>query len=336
MKEHYPSYSLHSVRTGPLFEPRGYDDTKDPCAVHDGALWHIFGSRGSVRDERWRILHATAPTLMGPWTDIGPVALEGLQGEHIAAPGAIYDPEEGRFHIFVQTEFLAPGGTVEHLTSNDGQLFIREDTALASVPGTQEAGIYDAHPSVVGGRKYIVYSATPARDPHFRIEPDIHLAESATGSWKGPWKRIGAILDHASVEHHNQPHDPQYEWGLEGAQLIELPGGLVLLNAVCFLPEGRAGTRQRIFFAASRRVGGPYVTLGPVFNRNVEHWESGENGHAAGFIEGGFLYLFYQARPATSFDPRDNRWRYGLAQFEVAEIESLAAQVLGETREGQG
>lgn len=36
---------------------------------------------------------------------------------------------------------------------------------------------------------------------------------------------------------------PDYEWGIEGAQLVELPDGRVLLNATCFLPEGRRGNR---------------------------------------------------------------------------------------------
>ena len=43
-------------------------------------------------------------------------------------------------------------------------------------------------------------------------------------------------------------------------------------------------------------VRGPYRTLGPVLNAGLEHWESGENGHAAGFWHDGRITLFYQAR----------------------------------------
>lgn len=312
-----------SKKSGPLYFESRFKDTKDPCPIFDGDHWHIFGSGGSVREEKWKILHAIAPALDGPWVEDEPVTLVGLIGDEVAAPGVIFDKKTKTFHMFIQTNFLATSGTVEYLTSSDGKVFNRLNTALLSIPDTEEAGIYDPHPSIVGGKKYLVYSGTPRveKGEHTYIsKPDIFLVESETNSWKGPWKRRGKILDHAAVaSHHNQPDSPGYEWGLEGPQLIELPNGNILLNATCFLPEGRFGTRQRTFFAIAEDVCGPYKTLGPLLVEGLEEWESGENGHAAGILKGNNLHLFYQARSGKiEHDAHANDWRYGVATFDIS------------------
>src|SRR4051812_21091362 len=97
------------MRSGPLFEPRWGRDAKDPCPVFDGAVWHLFGSTGSVVVERWRILHATAPLLSGPWMEQEPAFLQSLSSDRIAAPGVVWD--SGLFHMFVQTDFIGTGGS---------------------------------------------------------------------------------------------------------------------------------------------------------------------------------------------------------------------------------
>jgi hypothetical protein len=79
---------------------------------------------------------------------------------------------------------------------------------------------------------------------------------------------------------------------LEGAQLVELPDGRVLLNATCFLPSGARGSRQRVFFAVADKVEGPYQTLGAVLDPS----EPGENGHSTVMINDNELTLFYQSR----------------------------------------
>ena len=317
------------ARKGLILKSDLYWNTKDPCPAFDGTTWHIFGSGGKTGDEVWHILHATAPSPEGPWIEQEASILEVVEGPHVAAPGVIYDQEDRLFHMFVQREFMQLGGTIEHLTSTDGKCFQFRDTSLASLPGTQEAGIYDPHPAIINGKKCFVYSAME-RVSH----PDLFLAESA-GDWKGPWIRKGKILDHESITHHNQHGQENYEWGLEGSQLVQLPSGNILLNAVCFLPQGRHGERQRVFFAAASQSTGPYYTMGPVIDpledevmpegrEEWENWESGENGHAAGIVRGDSLYLFYQSR---AFSPR-NRWCYGLAVFKIAEIEKMVAETL--------
>ncbi len=159
----------------------------------------------------------------------------------------------------------------------------------------------------MSGKRYIVYSGMPkfTRVP----QPDIYLARSMSDSWFGPWKRVGKILDHPELLHHNSREDPDYEWGLEGAQLVELPGGRVLLNATCFLPQGPRGSRQRVFFAIADNIKGPYVSVGPV----LDPGGLGENGHSTVIIHDRRLTLFYQGRVEAT----NHRWRYGLAKYSI-------------------
>jgi hypothetical protein len=315
---------LSFERRGLILKSDLYWHTKDPCPAFDGKTWHIFGSGGRTGAEIWHILHATAPSPEGPWIEQEASILEVVEGPHVAAPGVIYDPNDRLFHMFIQREFIQLGGTVEHLCSHDGRHFRFGDTSLTSLPSGEQSGIYDPHPALIGGKKYFIYSGMEKV-----TRPDLYLAESESGTWNGPWKRHGRILAHEDIFHHNQHTQEDYEWGLEGSQLVELPSGNILLNAVCFLPEGRRGERQRVFFAAAAKVTGPYYTMGPIIEpfgeqQKPENWESGENGHAAGIIVGDIFYLFYQSR---AFSAR-SRWCYGLAEFKVTEIEKLVAETL--------
>jgi hypothetical protein len=285
----------------PVFQPDGLDDLKDPCPVFDGERWHMFGSGGTVSTETWKIFHATAPALEGPWTQhamIDPC----LDGSGIAAPGVVF--EHGVFHMFIQTEFMKSGGRCEHLVSNDGFVWVALPAALHSMPDSGEDGIYDPHPAAIKGDKYLVYSgmAKFVRVP----QPDIYLARSVSGSWFGPWERLGKILGHEDLPHHNARGQTDYEWGIEGPQLVELPNGTIMLNATCFLPEGPRGTRQRVFFAFASDVRGPYRTVGPV----LEPAGTGENGHSTVLVTGNEIVLFYQSRVADT----NHRWRYGIAR----------------------
>jgi hypothetical protein len=314
---------------GPLLTETKYRDTKDPCPVFDGRQWHIYGSGGSVLSEQWDILHATADDISGPWTEHEALTLPNVQGGVVAAPGVVF--EDGVFHMFVQTDCFRLNGTIEYLTSVDGFSFTYRHTALYSLQETRqqrrnmltteeseavakqpETGLYDSHPVIIAGERYLVYSGMAEVG-----RPDIYLAKSTHNSWGGDWRREfsphrnGPILHHEEVIHHNQPDYGDYEWGLEGAQLIELPGGLILLNAVCFLPYGKRGTRQRIFLAVAEQILGPYITVGPLIDPPETGWDAGENGHATGMIEGDDLLIMYQARP------EGGPWRYGLLMIEV-------------------
>ncbi|HLL60450.1 MAG TPA: hypothetical protein VK338_01925 [Candidatus Nitrosocosmicus sp.] len=325
------AYQINWIRTGPLLQPHEFQwtnypdlslgvngiDTKDPCPVYDdyGQL-HVYGSVG--RDTlHWWILHAKYSK--GRWIEEPAVKLHGIKGSSIAAPGMMY--ENGIFHMFIQTDCFALGGNIEHLISTDGENFRYFDTVRSAVENTKEAGIYDPHPAIINGQKYIVYSAMAEKG-----RPDsINLLFSKNNTWYGPWECSGELLKQCDVSwHHNQPNQQDYEWGIEGAQLIPLPNGLILMNAVCFLPNGTRGTRQRTFFAVAENIKGPYYSLGPMMSP-THGWEAGENGHAAAVIENDTFKLFYQARESGE---STHPWRYGLATCSVFELQEAAKNCL--------
>ncbi|MGE5541302.1 MAG: hypothetical protein ACM3TU_03425 [Bacillota bacterium] len=311
---------------GPLFDSSRFKDTKDPCICFDGKLWHIYGSGGDTIPEDWMVLHATAPDIEGPWTEVEPLTLIGLSGPHMAAPSVIYENTDELYHMAVQRDFMDIGGGIEYFTSTDGQTFTWEET-LIEPEGLAESGLYDPHYAEIGGERYLIYSGIPGSIPTdmpFTPQPDLYLARSMSGLWNGPYQRMGCVLDHDRIAwHHNRLGHPDYEWGIEGPQIIELPGGRILLNATCFLEEGRRGTRQRVFFALASHVDGPYTSLGPVLPERTNEWESGENGHASVILKGDKLYLFYQARSQTHPDMRRNPFRFGIAVFNVADFLDL-------------
>jgi hypothetical protein len=251
---------------------------------------------------------------------VGLSKLHDVIGDGLAAPGMVYEKREGLLHMFIQTDFRSLDTRVEHLISSDGgDNFFHAGTVLKSIPNSDEAGIYDPHPAIIKNKAgqaefYLAYTGVPKIS-----HGDIYLAKSKSQSWLGPWERLGPILKHEDVPHHNAHDHPDYEWGLEGAQLLQLPNGKILLNAVCFLPEGPRGTRQRVFFALADTVRGPYKTLGVVLEPSHEDWESGENGHSTAMIHKGKFHLFYQARSKQE----QNYWRYGLATWDVRTIEKL-------------
>jgi hypothetical protein len=205
--------------------------------------------------------------------------------------------------MFVQTEYNRAGGTIEHLTSADsGRSFQRLPTALTAEPDTEEAGIYDPHPALIAGERLLVYSAFDVVG-----QPDLHLARSAGDTWDGPWRRLGPILIHEHVSWHNQRGDESYEWGLEGAQLVSLPDGRTLLNAVGFRTGGPAGSRQRVFLAVGESPAGPFDVSQPAV-MPLGGDSAGENGHATVVVERDHLVVFFQERDAP-----DGKWRYALA-----------------------
>jgi len=268
----------------PLVAP--YGGLKDPCVVRLGDEWHLFAT-GCKDGFTYDVVHATAPYPGGPWTYGTPSRILGAEGPSACAPGVVADGD--RLHLYLQESYNALGGRVMHLVSEDGgETFECQDPALVSHPGTSEAGVYDAHPGEVGGRKYLVYSGMDTVG-----EPELHLATSS--SWHGPWERRGVILGHDDVPCHNMRGCEHYEWGLEGGQVAELPDGRVLLLGVCFLPTGAHGARQRAFLAVADRPEGPYALLGPALEP-ATYGRTGENGHGCVVVHDGLVHLYFQHR----------------------------------------
>jgi hypothetical protein len=265
-----------------------YGGLKDPCVVRFQGRWHLFAT-GCHEGFRYDVVHAVATRLSGPWTMLPPCDVVGADGPSLCAPGVVADGD--RLHMFVQESYNLLGGTITHLVSDDGGATFRHvSVALTSLPGTSEAGLYDAHPGEVAGAKYLVYAGFASVG-----EPDLHLARSESGTWDGPWQRLGPRLTHDDVPCHNPRGCGTYEWGLEGGQVSALPDGRTLLTAVCFLPDGDHGTRQRVLLAVAERPEGPYDVLGPAIEPPA-YGRRGENGHATTVVERGRVHLFFQHR----------------------------------------
>ncbi|MDQ4069839.1 MAG: hypothetical protein M3203_10290 [Actinomycetota bacterium] len=284
--------------------------------MFDGDRWHLFGT-GCGLPTGAEILHATAPTLDGPWSEEPPPTLHGVdEVRYACAPGVV--AEHRRLHLFLQHEFNVLGGHIEHLISDDGgKSFLRAGTALRSHAGVGEAGVYDPDPAEVGGERYLTYAAMSVVG-----QPDLYLARSETGSWDGQWDRLGCILDHERVPCHNQVGTADYEWGLEGPQLLELPGGGVLLTAVCFLPDRPRGHRQRLLLAVAPAPEGPYCVLGAAVEPAGRHG-AGENGHGVAVLgEDGLVHFVYQERAGDGLP-----WRILRASTEPAAIQAALETV---------
>ena len=294
---------------GVLYEPRRYPDVKDPSLVFDGECWHLFGT-GCGLPLGAEVLHSTAPAIGGPWREEPTPVLVGVDRiRYPCAPGVV--AEGPRLHLYLQHEFNVLGGHIEHLVSDDaGATFVRARTAVESDARLREAGVYDADAAQIGGDRYLTYAAMSEVG-----QPDLYLARSRTGSWDGPWARLGCILDHARVPCHNQVGTADYEWGLEGPQLLELPGGGVLLTAVCFLPDRPPGHRQRLLLAVADEVTGPYVVLGAAVEPSGVAG-AGENGHGSAVLgHDGLIHFVYQERAGDGLP-----WRILRATTEPAAV----------------
>jgi hypothetical protein len=289
-----------------LYEPSRYPDVKDPSPVFDGEQWHLFGT-GCGLQSGLEILHSTSPRVEGPWREEAPVLLVGV--DHITSPAAPGVCVDGRvLHMFLQHDYNRLGSDIEHLVSDDrGASFVARDTALQSFAGTAEAALYDPDPCTFGSARYLTYAAMSVVG-----EPELYLARSATRSWDGPWEHLGRILGHEQVKAHNQIGDPDYEWGLEGPHLLELPDGRCLLTAVCFLSSRPRGHRQRVLSAIADRPEGPYSVLGPLVEPQT-HDGSGENGHGTAVLSRGQVHLVYQERAGAG-----RPWRYRRAVLSSA------------------
>jgi hypothetical protein len=263
-----------------------YGGLKDPCVVRCRGEWHLFAT-GCKPGYAYDVVHATAPRLAGPWTMQPPAEIRGATSASRCAPGVV--AEGDRLHLFLQDAYNLLGGAITHFVSDDGgATFDAAGTALTSIEGATEAGLYDAHPAEVAGTNYLLYAGMAKVG-----EPDLHLA-SAT-DWHGPWQRYGVVLGHDDVGCHNPRGCPTYEWGLEGGQLAELPDGGTLLACVCFLPDGDDGTRQRVLLATADEPTGPYGVVGPAIDP-TGYAPGGENGHPAVVVDRGRVHLFFQHR----------------------------------------
>jgi hypothetical protein len=133
--------------------------------------------------------------------------------------------------------------------------------------------------------------------------------------------------------------ESNFEWGLEGMQILRLPNDLYALLGVCFLSNEPIGSRQRAFMAISDKITGPFLPLGLLVEPKEDNgWGDGENGHASAEIIGDKLHILYQARkPSLNDAPLaerlEARWQLGEAICDLPELCRLAETALEERAE---
>lgn len=315
-----------------------YKDIKDPSVIRmPGGQYEMFASIGNSSDEKWKVGHFVADNPSGPWKELPPVEFttpEGmkhnLSGENCCAPAVLLEEKDGRplYKMYIQTTCFQPDGAIAIATSRDGTHFEAQPETVATVGsvtgGKKLANVYDSGISEIeyNGEKYLycVYTGCTkvgCGDLYYSVRPK-------SGTEKD-WSTGKLLLDQKDVPFHNQPGVPHFEWGLEAGQVVQLDKDMYLMAAVCFLDkEGKEhnGTRQRLFFAASRTPFGGFTPIGVA----IEPHGQGENGHPDMVVHDGKLGLLYQER-AGDGKPWHLRYTdYDMEQLKQQVREHLDAQ----------
>lgn len=282
-------------------------EIKDPCVVTLPNNQHLmFASIGNSVEQRWLVGRFLANNPEGPWAELPPVKFENIEGPQLCAPAVTCEAIDGklRFHMYIQTACFSEDGVIAYASSDDGYTFIGEPTPVMTrheleTPPHPVVGVYDAGISEVSvGSEPVtclVFSG------YRRIgNGDIYMTYRKKLRPNDPWKRAKLILAQEDVPFHNHPAYHHYEWGLEGAKIVQLGTNCYILIGVCFLPKPHnfKGMRQRVFVAASASLDGPFYPLGTPFvpQKYGSPEKYGEHGHPDTLIIDNTLHVIYQER----------------------------------------
>lgn len=294
-----------------------YPEIKDPSVVHTPDGYYLFASIGSSVTQNWMVGRFKTQNLDGVWEELPPVTFYGIRGSQLCAPAVIYDANafDMPWKMYIQTSCFEEDGIIVKAVSNDSQNFYGTMTPVVSkisLPkNPQVVGVYDAGVSelVINKHSYLsmLYSG------YRKIGcGDIYLSIREKAKPYEIWTPGVRILEQEAVPFHNPPGYAYYEWGLEGAKIIQI-GNYFLLTAVCFMPKPQEdeGKRQRIFFAVSTSLFGPYIPWQTVFE-DYDATRIGEYGHPDIFIENNKIFLIYQQR-----DGATRPWYLQYATFDL-------------------
>ncbi len=291
----------------------GRFEIKDPTVVQlpDGtyALYAtVFGVDEGL------VPRFTANHPAGPWQEEEPAVVEGVSGPGVCAPSVVVEDRDGEplFRMYIQTSWNTEDGVIAVASSTDGIHFKADPVAMTKkdVPGS--VSLYDVAVSEVtkGGKIHdcMVFSAyreVGCGDVY------VSLREQGTDKWSAP----KLALKQEDVPFHNQPGSKNFEWGLEGAKIVQLADDAFLMVGVCFLDKDKSerGTRQRVFFAASATPDGPFLPMRTPIEPTPYKNGSGENGHPETIDLGDKLGILYQERAGEG---RDKPWHLRYTEFD--------------------
>jgi hypothetical protein len=279
-----------------------YFEIKDPSVVRlpDGS-YEMYASLGTERGKPWGIGRFSAAHPGGPWQELEPAEIRGVTGAEVLAPAVTLEQRGGETlrTMYVQTTCFQENGVIACALSTDGKVFdaVAPAMTIEKLPAgtTPSAGLYDAAVSDV------TRAGKPAECLVFSSYRSIGCGDVFTALRdKGAvdWETPKLALRQEDVPFHNKPGAKDFEWGLEGAKVVQLAEDAYLMIGVCFLgPEaGPRGTRQRVFFAAAAKPEGPYQAMETPIAPTVYPEGTGENGHPDTVDMGDKLGILYQER----------------------------------------
>jgi hypothetical protein len=282
-------------------EDSGFYQVKDPTvvAMPDGTFT-MFTTLDAPYMKAGMVGRFTASDPAGPWQEQMPAVIHNLTGPEICAPSVNIEQRDGKtvWTMYIQSACFAEDGVIAAATSADGIHFHAETVMTKDdVPkgGLPVVGLYDVAVSEVtrDGKACDCMVFSGYREVGCG---DIYIAlrEKGAETWEAP----KLALRQEDVPFHNRPGSANFEWGLEGAKVMQLAPDAFLMVGVCFLDKdkGERGTRQRIFFAAAASVDGPFLPMGMPIDPAPSAAGAGENGHAEIIDRGNKLGILYQER----------------------------------------
>lgn len=253
----------------------------------------------------------------GPWQEEEPAVLEGITGPEVCAPAIVMEEKGGVpvFKMYIQTSCFHQDGVIAVATSTDGIHFKAEPVAMTKgdVPGA--VSLYDVAVSEVtrGGKSaecmvFSAYREVGCGDVYVSMRDK-----------NGAWEKPVLALKQEDVPFHNKPGSENFEWGLEGAKIVQLAEDAYLMAGVCFLDKDNSerGTRQRVFFAAAASPSGPFLPMNTPIEPTPYQDGTGENGHPEIIDLGDKFGVLYQERAGEG---PDKPWHLRYAEADKARL----------------
>ena len=296
-----------------------YYEIKDPSIVQtDANAYMMFASVGNSIEQHWKVGRFVAADPFGVWREIESVQFHKLSGPQLCAPAVEYAVVAGQptWTMYIQTACFEENGVIAFATSTDGLHFYGQPKVVASRDSIEQGivpiiGVYDVGTSEIKyqGESYhcVLFSG------YRRVGcGDLYL--SVKKSHESEWGRGVCILSQEDVPFHNHPEYEHFEWGLEGAKIIQLAEDRFALIGVCFLPKPHEflGTRQRVFFATASTPFGPFTPVGMPIEPQQNEWNTGENGHPDTLLINNQLVVVYQERAGNAYP-----WHLRITSYDV-------------------
>ena len=295
---------------------------KDPSVVRMADGTFLMYATVFTRKEHYRIGRFEAKHPRGPWHELSRIRHD-IAGSEVCAPSMrLRERDDERlWTMYVQTACFQENGRIEKAVSSDGVHFLCALAAVMSVadvpafPESALAGLYDVSVSDIRWKgvdyECMVFSG------YRRVGcGDLYLSMRVKADAETKWQKPRLLLRQEDVPFHNRPDSPNFEWGLEGAKLIQVSDDFFAVVGVCFLDKGpeHRGSRQRVFMAGGSSPMHPFrlMTL-PIEPIPAQ----GENGHPDTIDMGNSIGLLYQERDGDG-KPWYLRYReYSKAAFRL-------------------